>query len=91
MLDAKRQSSRFVAVWAACLIALVPTLPGCQPEGAGSIKMGSPSRWHKEPEAPSPRWKSKKVTSRTPKEKPGAQAPFKTIKDQMREQSSAAK
>ena len=63
MLDAKRQSSRFVAVWAACLIALVPTLPGCQPEGAGSIKMGSPSQWHKEPEAPSPRSKSKKVTS----------------------------
>ena len=75
----------------ALVFAAALVVSGCQPEGAGSIKMGSPSQWHKEPEAPSPRSKSKKATSQTPKEKPGDQAPFKTIKDQMREQGSDAK
>jgi hypothetical protein len=91
MLGAKRPSSRSFAVWASSLIALVLAHPGCQPEGAGSIKMGSRSQWHKEPEAPAARAKAKKATSRTIHEKPGSQEPFKSIKDQMRERGSGAK
>jgi hypothetical protein len=91
MLVARRDLFGHPTPWAALLIVLVIPAGGCQPQGAGSIKVGSPTQWHKEPEAPSPRSKPRKAGLRSPHEKPADQAPFRSIRDQMRERDTGTR
>jgi hypothetical protein len=72
---------------AACLVSAAFALRGCHPAGLGSIKIGSSSLWHKEPAAPTPSWNPKRATGRTRKVAPADQAPYKSVKDQMKERA----
>jgi hypothetical protein len=69
--------------FAACLVSAALAFRGCQPGGLGSIKVGSPSQWRKEPAAPAP--SPRKVSRNTRKGPPAAQAPYKSIKEQMKD------
>ena len=75
----RRRRLALAAVW--LIAAGVPI--GCQPEGAGSIKVGDPSRWRKPLAAPA--GKAPRKTSRT--ERPGDPPPYKSLKDHVRERS----
>jgi hypothetical protein len=72
-------------VLVACLVSAALALPGCQPAGVGSIKVGSPGKWHKAPVAP----ESRKVPRNRQKGPPAGQAPYKSIKDEIKERSSS--
>jgi hypothetical protein len=73
---------------AACLVSAAFAARSCQPAGLGSIKVGSASQWHKEPSAPAPAWNPKRAPRRTRKEPPADQAPYKSLKDQMKERAT---
>jgi hypothetical protein len=72
---------------AACLASAALALRGCQPTGLGSIKVGSPSQWHKQPMSPGPIQKSKPVPRRTRQAPPADQPPYRSIKDQMKDRA----
>ena len=73
----------------ACLVSAALALRGCPPTGVGSIKVGSPSQWHKEPTAPAPTWNSRKVPRKTQKVPSTNQAPYKSIKDVVKERTTS--
>ncbi len=70
---------------AACLVSAAFAIRGCQPAGLGSIKVGSESQWHKEPAAPAPVQRRKLAARRTRQAPSADQAPYKSLKDQLKE------
>jgi hypothetical protein len=82
---------RTVCGWmafAACLVSATLAFRGCRPAGLGSIKVGSPSQWRKEPVAPpAPSWNPKRVVKRMPQGPPADQAPYRSIKDLLRDRN----
>jgi hypothetical protein len=74
---------------AACLVSVAFALRGCQPTGMGSIKVGSPSQWHKEPTAPAPAQKSKLAPRRTRMAPPADHVPYKSLRDQLKERATS--
>jgi hypothetical protein len=76
---------------AACLVAAAVAVRSCQPAELGSIKVGSPSQWRREPAAPALRSDPKRVAKRTPPEPTAAQAPYKSIKDLFKDRNMNGK
>jgi hypothetical protein len=77
--------------FAACLVSAAIAFRGCQPAELGSIKVGSSSQWRQEPTAPAPRSNPKRVVKRMLLAPPTALAPYKSIKDQMKDGSMSWK
>ncbi len=77
----KKPSLRGGLVLAVGFLNAAVGLSGCKPEGSGSITVGDRSRWRETPKAAGkePSAKSRRSESQS------APAPFKSLKDQVRE------